>query len=142
MFKWLPLKQSIFQGSCYFCGACCHDISLTFMGKPVKTLKEFQNVLFQKPELDVFSPLGKTQDGLLRFTCSNLNGDLLCQDYNNRPQLCRNYPNIDNIEKSPKECGYKVVVPGKFAKLLTKEKQKNKALALKQRFMLWIKPNI
>jgi len=44
------------------------------------------------------------------FTCTNLGDDNRCQRYEDRPQICREYPNKDMMMKGtvlPKNCGYK-----------------------------------
>lgn len=38
-----------------------------------------------------FVPLGKTKDGALIWSCPLLDADGRCGDYENRPQLCRDY---------------------------------------------------
>ncbi|RAP35075.1 hypothetical protein DID80_06875 [Candidatus Marinamargulisbacteria bacterium SCGC AAA071-K20] len=115
---WDFLKCQLFyiDGGCQNSGQCCKKLRLTFFGKSISTFKQFKKLLKKNISYKSFIPEFKKNGGIKHFSCSNLSDDNLCQEYLNRPQLCKNYPYsgflvYDYIRQG---CGYKVKQKQKY----------------------------
>jgi hypothetical protein len=118
-----PLKIT---GRCMACGKCCQSIILFHRGSPVKSPAQFEKLVKKKPfyrSLSMVSQNART--GVLYFSCEHLGADNRCRIYENRPDICRNYPASrmfsDGGNLLP-GCGFKALPPGKsFADTLRRE---------------------
>ena len=61
-------------------------------GQPVNTQEQLE--AFKKKHLhyDGFYPNDSDQNKIISYNCHYLNAENLCDNYQNRPSLCRNYP--------------------------------------------------
>ncbi len=76
------------EGQCSRCGDCCRFIYCT---GPFAAL-DFKLMALIFPKYKRFKAIGRDQHGNLIITCSLIKEDNLCPDYENRPRMCRNYP--------------------------------------------------
>lgn len=109
--------------SCSCCSACCHLACSEFSPEALKQ-KSQNGDNFATQFISVFVPYEKEKDvqnvypeyfDLLKskipdekvyfYHCPKVTSDGLCPDYENRPQICRDFP--DNpIGFLPKSCGF------------------------------------
>ncbi|WP_320169296.1 YkgJ family cysteine cluster protein [Maridesulfovibrio sp.] len=85
-------RMVVIRGSCNMCGNCCRGISLYIDGKWLKKEKQFSKMQGKYSYLRRFEICGRTDSGLLKFRCTCLSNDGTCNDYENRPELCKNFP--------------------------------------------------
>ncbi len=109
LFPELYLKRVSYQvkGSCCKCGDCCRYI----LGTGFFALLDFKLIRFLLPEYRRFRIMGRDKYNNLVIACGLIREDGICPDYENRPGLCRNYP-----EKTPaawgrlyKRCTYRLI---------------------------------
>ncbi len=116
-------QKVVVRGSCRMCGGCCRRICLSVDGKWIKSKRQTKRAYETKPELRIFKPTGTKVDGMLEFCCEKLNENGTCSDYENRPEICRNFPTPDIfIEYGvlPDSCGYRMDTEKDFEKVLDK----------------------
>lgn len=108
--------------SCIACGSCCTTIALTknrttrdiYQGKDVGTLNGGMFLAtWWKPitRIEAFKRNPHLRKTYIRkkyyfFTCTAFSPDVGCTQYENRPSVCRTYPDTLNdlpIAKSPEE---------------------------------------
>jgi Fe-S-cluster containining protein len=122
-FFWDHIKTNILyiKGNCLLSGNCCQNIMLFFKSKPIRNLTELNKLTQKNPNYLRFIPnFAKDQKNINSFSCSYLTADNLCQDYENRPSFCRNYPlNLFLLgQPFPPFCGYKIALKEKlFSKI-------------------------
>jgi len=99
-------------GACKQCGRCCRLIGIE-METRMARITALRNMViwwvgvfngFQFQEWD-------REEQMLLFTCRHFINNV-CTNYHDRPQLCRDYPQIRNYFKEPvffPECGYSAV---------------------------------
>lgn len=120
-------KQYIKSGHCLGCGSCCKNISVKHGKKVIDTLEQFEALQRKFPVYRMFKIMDNTENGLV-FQCIYLNEKSgKCIDYENRPPLCRNYPNevIFRLGANLADtCGYKFKPIKPFNKVLTEVKSR------------------
>lgn len=121
--KWMKILEYKNNSNCAKCASCCKLACSEFSYDELKQkAKNGDNFAWQF--ISVFIPYeneseareiypeyfellkNKIQDEKVYFYhCSKVTEDNLCPDYENRPQICKDFP--DNpIEFLPKSCGY------------------------------------
>ena len=109
---WDLLKFELYYigGACQHSGMCCSGLSLVIKGARMDTLYQFQKVRSQNPVYDRFIPHLDSGGEIDHFSCRCLTSANRCNDYENRPKLCRQYPTSAFIQHDHiiKGCGYKV----------------------------------
>ncbi len=104
------LRKEQFLGECTGCGECCRLLTLVDRGRPVKSLRHFERMVRRDPTYRFFRPLeDRDPDGYLYFSCLLLDSNGRCQEYAERPLICREFPNsaiIDQGATLPAACGY------------------------------------
>ena len=107
--QYLLMELFYISGHCQNSGYCCNHLQLEFNGKPIVTDHELQSLQKKDPKyLRFYSPLKETKK-LTYLSCHCLENKQ-CNDYINRPQVCRKYP----VNRFLKEgvirqgCGYHV----------------------------------
>ena len=117
-----------FEGECACCGACCRNLILVDNGRPVRAMSQFEKLRKRKPAYSRFKPLEQdSPDEFLYFKCTMLGDDNKCTDYNNRPDICRHYPQKAMLRHGGKlldGCGYYIKGKKSFARELERA-QKN-----------------
>ncbi|HOC93430.1 MAG TPA: YkgJ family cysteine cluster protein [bacterium] len=126
---WLRLlgKEIIVSGECDMCGGCCRALNLSEKGRWVRTEEEFRGLVEKYPEYARFKHCGFTTLGLMTFECSMLGPDNLCADHDNRPELCRVYPETDlyfMCGALPRSCGYEYKAAPSFRRALRRASRK------------------
>lgn len=122
--KWLEILNYRKEFQCNRCGACCKLACSEFSPEELKE-KAQNGDNFAQQFTSVFIPYEKEEDAqkiypeyfeLLKnnvpdedvyfYHCPKINDKNECCDYENRPQICKDFP--DNpISFLPKTCGYK-----------------------------------
>ncbi|TIH20136.1 YkgJ family cysteine cluster protein [Marinifilum sp. JC120] len=122
--KWrLKRKRQnvVIRGNCKMCGSCCRSICLNVGNKWLKTKKHLANAIDEDEALSRFEICGKTEEGYLKFSCTCLNENGTCDDYENRPRLCRTFPNPSifmQFGELPAGCGFRMSTEIDFEKVL------------------------
>lgn len=121
-------KKYIREGQCLGCGSCCQHISIKNGRKVIKTPEEFEKLQRKFPVYRMFRIMDNIESGLV-FQCVYLDLDTgWCTDYENRPPICRNYPNevIFKIGGALKDCcGYQFKPLKPFKKVFSEVKHKH-----------------
>jgi len=122
----LTKKELILTGQCRQCGACCRRLQLKSGKKWLRSKRDFNSLVKRQPEFACFEIRGRDPQRLLIFNCTNLGTDNRCQDYNNRPQLCRDFPSKAIFfcgGQLPEGCGYTLSEGTPFRTLLEENEQ-------------------
>ena len=110
---------------CNRCAACCKLASSEFSYEELKQkaqkgdifAKQFTSIFipyknkedarpFYPEFFDLLESKYKNDDKIYFYHCPKLSEDNLCTDYENRPEICRNFPN-NPLVIFPKDCGYR-----------------------------------
>ena len=106
-----PFKtQWTLEGKCKKCGKCCRDIGLTISPKLLKSRFTTEIVIrWVSWVFDFYLKHIQYDSCLLVFGCKNQNPDGSCKVYKWRPNICRNYPIVDYLDKPVLYdfCGYR-----------------------------------
>ncbi len=110
---WDLLKFEVYYigGACRHSGMCCNGLSLVIQGARMDTLSQFDQVQTQNPVYRRFIPHMDSGGEIDHFICRCLTSDNRCNDYENRPKVCRQYPTSAFIQHDHiiSGCGYKVM---------------------------------
>lgn len=95
------------EGACNKCGKCCREIRCYGL----KNEKEFKIMQFFFPHYKRFYIYKADENNNLVLTCKYLDKNGLCSVYDNRPNVCRNYPakTITFNSEMIDGCGFKVI---------------------------------
>jgi hypothetical protein len=144
--KWLFSRQpkSIIeiQGECRKCGSCCKNMNLCEAGKWVSKKSHFIKMVAENPEYERLYITGKNKEGTLIFSCSWLDSNNICKDYDNRLDICKAFPNkmvIKNQGEIPDGCSYTVKIHSSFDVVLKKTIRREKMHCRMQRFYNWFR---
>ncbi len=121
----------VIRGSCNLCGQCCREVCLYVGSKWLRTEKQHRKEAIENPYLNHFKPIGKTDDGFLKFTCTRLNENGTCSDYKGRPLLCKRFPTTSiyfQHGQLPKGCGFRMSTEMDFEKLLDDARENDDGL--------------
>ncbi|KPA15441.1 protein belonging to Uncharacterized protein family UPF0153, partial [Candidatus Magnetomorum sp. HK-1] len=122
-------KKVSVNGSCIKCGSCCLLLNICEEGKWVSTSRHLKKILNDNPEYKRLKITGKNERGTLNFSCTWLNPDNTCKDYNNRLDICRDFPEkMAFFQKGllPEGCGYEVSINDSFEYVLQKQVKREK----------------
>ena len=93
LWDWIKCETFWVAGGCRHSGNCCNHLMIMVDGHAVNTRTDFHHHVSTKPSHTMFKPTYRNDsDQIAYFSCSKLGPQSLCQDYDNRPQMCRNYP--------------------------------------------------
>ena len=110
------------EGTCKMTGSCCQNLILVNRGQPVRSREGFAALVRRKPYHRMFVPLEEPDsEGRLRFSCSNLTEEHRCGIYDQRPDICRRYPESHMITLGGKllpGCGFTIVLAKNFEQFL------------------------
>jgi uncharacterized protein len=127
-FRFLKLKlmrrEILISGGCRRCGACCRKVSLDIGGSWVKSESQYRKLVSDNPDYERFTITGRDPQGHLEFTCSWLQEEGSCRDYENRLKICDGFPDkrIFFMNGSlPGDCGYSIREGTPFEKVLERE---------------------
>ncbi len=102
-------------GSCNQCGQCCKKIFSTNLYYK----SEFDLMQKDYPEYEKFEILGISEQKKLVFRCKMLGEDNKCSDYENRLDVCKDYP-FAKVNKGRlfSNCGFKKEPVKEFSEYL------------------------
>jgi hypothetical protein len=89
-------RTIVLCGGCIQCGKCCENIILYADGGPIASKWHFGQVCRENPDYERFFISGCTPSGMLKFTCTWLNGKL-CMDHGKRLDFCKRYPTTNTF---------------------------------------------
>jgi Fe-S-cluster containining protein len=115
-------KSPLLIGECNQCGDCCRQLTLSTADGLIRSEEAFRQLLAKRPEYRIFriehqDPLDK----VIYFKCTRLGADNRCQAYEQRPRICRIYPNarmFDHGARLPSSCGYRLAPQSEFEAIL------------------------
>lgn len=116
-------KEVIVRGFCTQCGACCQGFCLNINCAWLLSRRRLQRELQKHPLYDRFEVDGKNARGNFEFNCSYLTEEGTCKDHENRPSLCKGYPERDLYFMNatlPEDCSYYYEEVTSFARVLKK----------------------
>ncbi|OGI00403.1 MAG: hypothetical protein A2Y25_02310 [Candidatus Melainabacteria bacterium GWF2_37_15] len=109
------------EGYCCKCGDCCRFL---YCVEPLTELGfKFMKLIY--PKYRRFKIIGKDKNGII-LACKLIREDGLCPDYENRPDICRDYPNPKKIYAGGrlyKRCTYKLLPGRTFEDFLLNEEE-------------------
>lgn len=108
----LEVKRCLFviKGNCQHSGYCCKHLHIKRHGTWITRWEQFERLVRKNAVFKRFTPVGSFPD-IDYFHCESLSEVNICQDYDNRPDFCQDYPfSAFYSEGSLYEgCGYFVV---------------------------------
>jgi Fe-S-cluster containining protein len=96
-------------GKCVTCGRCCRHVYLRDHGELLANFDQYLAMVMENDKFKRFQVKGRDGSGPLYFGCSMISSDNKCTDYDNRPLMCKAYPDLGMIMYGavPKEgCGF------------------------------------
>jgi len=96
-------------GECKQCGKCCRHVYLRVGGRVMKTFDDCLDMAKEQTALNSFTSKGQGDGGALFFGCRYVTKDNTCGKYDDRPAMCRAYPDVNMLryEAVPKDdCGF------------------------------------
>lgn len=107
LWEWLKIELLYVGGACQHSGQCCRRITLVRNGEKVATLSDYEVLIAKDPVFERFRPTWRGT-GIDHFSCQCLTPDNRCNDYENRPTLCRQYPFSTFVQEDQIHagCGY------------------------------------
>jgi uncharacterized protein len=111
-------------GSCNRCGACCSDVVLSIDGKKITKAEDFDRLAREDSRYSIFSLKMINPEGVYIFFCTRLDENNRCTMYEDRPEICVDYPNPDLLKCGTdviEGCGFYLVPPVDFKKVLDSE---------------------
>lgn len=124
----LQRKVLVVKGSCNCCGNCCRAINLEGPKGWIKSEKYFNDLLQNNDDFKRFSILKKDPTGHLVFKCNKIGANNMCTDYENRPDLCRLFPDKRLPfcgGELPAGCGYRFEEMKSFKHILESKIKQN-----------------
>lgn len=92
-FRSIVLQREVeIIGQCRLCGNCCHGILLKDGASILRSKRQYERLCEVSPKHRWFDIIGKDDFGNLEFACSRRGDDGLCTCYEDRLQLCKDYP--------------------------------------------------
>ncbi len=110
------------EGYCSKCGDCCRFL---YCVEPMSKWTFLLMKLFY-PEYRRFRVIGKDENGLI-LSCTLIREDGLCPDYENRPDICREFPNPEKVYSGGvlyKRCSYRLIPEKSFDVFLSVEEKR------------------
>lgn len=90
------------SGGCKQSGMCCHSVQLQFKGVAINSPEQLAQAQQVEPMFLQWQFQGHDVRGQGSFKCKHVVGQSTCGIYNDRPELCRQYP----MKPGYKDCGY------------------------------------
>ena len=122
LYRFAPDKLEI-VGECKQCGDCCRSLMLIESRGVVRSKRYFRKLQKRSPFYQNLEIIGTDDAGILIFSCKLLGEDGRCSRYEERPDICREFPNIFMFRHGGKlddDCGYKVQEKVAFKDVLQK----------------------
>lgn len=94
--------------NCTTCDAhCCRHVAVQ-IGKP-RTKKEYDHIRWYLLHDNIWVSIDLQGNWLLEFRspCKNITADFKCNDYENRPTICKEYPSEEELcERQSEDLAY------------------------------------
>lgn len=90
------------SGGCKQTGMCCHSVQLQFKGVVLNSPEQLAQAQQVEPMFLQWQFQGQDARGQGVFKCKHVMGQSTCGIYEDRPELCRQYP----MKPGFKDCGY------------------------------------
>ena len=106
----IKLKVFTIAGQCKHSGYCCNSILISDQGIEITNIKNWTDFITKNPTFSRFRP-SLFNGNIQSFNCDCLQYDFKCSDYDNRPQMCRDYPKSYFLSygKTYAGCGFQPV---------------------------------
>ena len=114
-------RTVVVGGSCHGCGRCCRKINLEGRKGWLRSESDFSQVVQRFPDYNRFVVVEKDEQGFLLFSCSVLTETGLCGEYEQRPRICRKFPDPSlyfSGGRLPVGCGYHFNISRNFQPFL------------------------
>ncbi len=117
-FFWDILKFELYYvaGGCANSGMCCQSLTLVKAGNVVRDRSVFDAMVLENPRTySRFMPVLGREGEIHHFSCECLTPERTCNDYENRPRFCQQYPISAFVKDGVirQGCGYSVQLKGK-----------------------------
>jgi len=130
-------------GNCRKCGSCCFHLNICEEGRWLSSPRKFKKFVAKNPEYKRLKITGKNESGTLNLSCTWLKSDMTCKDYDNRLDICRDFPEkMAFYEKGilPEGCGFEIISKrNTFESILKKQVKREKKLHRWNNFKNWLK---
>ncbi len=114
-------RKLVRTGGCRCCGSCCERINLRVDGRWLDSPEQFERVRSDHPDYQRFVVSGVDDQELVQLSCTSLQDDGRCGDYENRPAICKSFPTTSLVLCGgvlPPGCGFAITSAVPFAKRL------------------------
>jgi len=108
------------EGECTMCGDCCRYM----LSMDTYTEEEFNFLTKFYPKYRRFKVIGKDSSGNLILACKLIDETNKCPDYENRLEMCKDYPNPKKIRAGGnlyKRCTYRLIPEKSFKSYLQED---------------------
>jgi uncharacterized protein len=111
---WDLAKNELFylSGYCMHTGSCCQNMAIMHNGQWIDNLGLYIKLIQKHPKYKQFKPVFSSENKtkIKYYACTKRSKNNYCTCYEERPQLCKNYPlsNFMLHNTIPKTCGYKI----------------------------------
>ncbi len=122
LYRFSPEKLEVI-GECKQCGDCCRSLMLIETHGVVRSRRYFRKLQKRSPFYRNMEIIGRDEAGILIFSCKLVGDDGRCTRYEERPDICREFPNIWMFRhggRLDEDCGYKLQEKIDFKKVLQK----------------------
>ena len=114
LWQWIKLELFYISGACQHSGNCCRNLMIVNNGVPLHDAGVFAEAKQTKPHVyNRFFPKNQTKTGRITgYDCHCLTRDNYCNDYENRPKFCHNYPASAFLTEGKllEGCGYHIAL--------------------------------
>ncbi len=123
LYRFAPDKLEVI-GACKQCGDCCRSLMLIETRGPVRSRRYFRKLQQRNEFYRNLEIVGKDSRGILIFSCNLLGEDGRCTRYDERPDICSEFPTIWMFRYGGEldtSCGYTLQTKVDFKKILEKK---------------------
>ncbi len=114
-------------GHCKQCGDCCRSLMLIDSRGIVRSRRYFRKLQQRDQFYRNLEIVGTDQNSVLVFNCKLVGEDGRCTKYDERPAICRNFPDLWMFRfggELDSTCGYSLQTKVDFKKVLEKKIEK------------------
>ncbi len=122
-YSFAPDKLEVI-GQCKQCGDCCRSLMLIDGRGVVRSKRYFRRLQKKDQFYRNLEIVGTDRNGILVFNCKLIGEDGRCTNYEERPDICRDFPDLLMFRFGGEldvDCGYKVRTKVDFKEVLKKK---------------------